>query len=78
MFMYDDHCFMFIILEVKDQLTCEGRISEARFQHLGQKFFYEDLHEDEQDLSMEDMCILVHQTCSLHFGFSLIMELTRH
>jgi hypothetical protein len=25
-----------------------------------------------------DGCILVHQTCSLHFGLDLIMELTRH
>jgi hypothetical protein len=23
-------------------------------------------------------CILVHQTCSLHFGLDLFMELTRH
>jgi hypothetical protein len=23
-------------------------------------------------------CILVHQTCSLHFGLDFIMELTRH
>jgi hypothetical protein len=23
-------------------------------------------------------CILVHQTCSLHFSLDLIMELTRH
>jgi hypothetical protein len=50
--MYDDHCFMFIILKIKDLLTCEERISGVRFQHLGQKIFYEYLLEDEQDLSI--------------------------
>jgi hypothetical protein len=52
MFIYDDRCFMFITLKIKDWLTCEGRINEAHFQHLGQKFFYKYLLEDEQDLSM--------------------------
>jgi hypothetical protein len=44
------------------------------------KFFCEYLLEDEQDLSMGEMltCILVHQTCSLHFGLDLFMALTRH
>ena len=55
MFMYDDHCFMFIILKINDWLTCEERNSGSRFQHLGQKFFYEYLLEDEQDLSVGEM-----------------------
>jgi hypothetical protein len=55
MFMFDDQCFMFIILTIKDWLTCEARISGARFQHLGQKIFYEYLLEDEQDLSVGEM-----------------------
>jgi hypothetical protein len=32
----DDHSFMFIILKVKDWLTCEERIRGARFHHLEQ------------------------------------------
>jgi hypothetical protein len=75
-----NHCFMFIILKIKDWLTCEGRISGARFQHLGQKFFYEDLLEADQDLTAREMLTVyfVHQKCSLHFGLDLIMKLTRH
>jgi hypothetical protein len=46
---------MFIILKINDWLTCEERISGARFQHLGQKFFYEYLLKDEQDLSVGEM-----------------------
>jgi hypothetical protein len=55
MFMYDNHYFMFTLLKIKDWLTCEERISGARFQHLGQKFSYEYLLEDEQDLSVGEM-----------------------
>jgi hypothetical protein len=73
MFMYDDHCFMFIILKINDWLTCEERISEARFQHLGQKIFYEYLLEDEQDLSMGEMLMVYFGTSNmfitLWFGF---------
>jgi hypothetical protein len=73
MFMYDDHCFMFIILKIKDWLTCEERISGARFQHLGQKFFYEHLLEDEQDLRVEEMLTVYFGTpnmfITLCFGF---------
>ena len=43
MFMCHDHCFMFIILKIKDWQTCEGRISGVCFQHHGQKFFCEKL-----------------------------------
>jgi hypothetical protein len=80
MFMFDDHYFMIIVLKIKDWLNCEESISGARFQHLGQKIFYEYFLENEQDLSMGICwrCILVHQICSLHFGLDLIMELTRH
>jgi hypothetical protein len=80
MFLYDDHCFMFIVLKINDWLTCEEWISGAWLQHLGQKIFYEYLIEDEQDLSLGEMLTvyLEHQTCSLHFDLDLIMELTRH
>jgi hypothetical protein len=62
MFMFDDHCFMFIVLKIKDWLTCEERISGARFQNLGQKFFYEYFLEDEQDLSMGEMLTVYFHT----------------
>jgi hypothetical protein len=58
MFMYDYHCFMFIILNIKDWLTCEERISGARFQRIGQKFFYEYFLKDEQDLSVGEMLMV--------------------
>jgi hypothetical protein len=41
--MYHEHCFMFIILKIKDWLTYEGRISEVCFQHHGEKFFCKEL-----------------------------------
>jgi hypothetical protein len=41
--MYQDHCFMFVILKIKDWLTCEWRISGANFQHHGQKFFWKEV-----------------------------------
>jgi hypothetical protein len=73
MFMYDDHCFMFIILKINDWLTCEERISGARFQHLGQKFFYKYLLEDEQDLSVGEMLTVYfgapNMFITLWFGF---------
>jgi hypothetical protein len=37
--MFDDHCFMFVVLKIKDWLICEERISGAWFQHLGQSSF---------------------------------------
>jgi hypothetical protein len=58
MFMYDDHYFLFTILWIKDWLACEGRISGARFQHLGQKLFYEYLLKNEQELSVGEMLTL--------------------
>jgi hypothetical protein len=71
--MYDDQCFTFIILKIKDSLTCEERISEARFKHLGQKFFYVYLLEDEQDLSVGEMLTVYFGTPNmfntLWFGF---------
>jgi hypothetical protein len=63
--MYDDHCFMFIILKIKDWLTCEKRISVARFQHLVQKFFYEYLLEDEQDVSVREMLTVYFGTLNM-------------
>jgi hypothetical protein len=71
--MFDDHCFMFIMLKIKDRITCEERISGARFQHLGQKIFYEYLLEDEQDLSVGEMLTVCFGTpnmfITLWFGF---------
>jgi hypothetical protein len=71
--MFHDHCFMFIVLKIKDSLTCEERISGARFQHLGQKFFYEYLLEDEQDLSVGEMLTVYFGTPNMFitpwFGF---------
>jgi hypothetical protein len=55
MFMYDEHCFMFITLKIKDWLTCEERNSGAHFNFLDKKFFNEYLLEDEQDLSVGEM-----------------------
>jgi hypothetical protein len=73
MFMYDDDCFMFIILKIKDWLTCEERISGARFQHLGQKLFYKHLLEDEQNLSVGEMLTVYFGTpnmfITLWYGF---------
>jgi hypothetical protein len=73
MFMYDGHFFMFIILKTKDWLTCKERISRARFQHLGQKFFYEYLLEDKHDLSVGEMLMVYFGTpnmfITLWFGF---------
>jgi hypothetical protein len=73
MFMFDDHSFMFIILKIKDWLTCVERISRARFQNLGQKFFYEYLLKDEQDLSVGEMLTVYFGTpnmfITLWFGF---------
>jgi hypothetical protein len=65
MFMYDDHFFMFIILKIKDWLTCEERITGARFEHLGQKFFYDYLLEDEQDLSVGEMLTVYFGTSNM-------------
>jgi hypothetical protein len=71
MFMYDDHCFVFIILKIKDWLTCEERISGTRFQHLGQKYFYEYL--GKQGLSVGEMLTVYIGTpnmfITLWFGF---------
>jgi hypothetical protein len=49
------------------------KISGARFQHLGQKIFYEYFLEDEQDLSVGEMLTVYFGTpimfITLWFGF---------